>query len=423
MNPATRHARAAFRQGTRVAEDNVPDHPPARVFRDLRGTNQTAMRASNERIVLSLLRERGALPKAEIARLSGLSAQTVSVIMRALEDDELLLRGDPVRGKVGQPSIPMSLNPNGAFFFGLKVGRRSADLVLVDFLGRPLHHRRRTYGFPTPDETIAFVKNSIANVINEDNRDIADRVGGLGIAIPGYLWEWAGTIGEPQERMSQWRDRDISQEIGELVEFPVYTQNDASSACRAELVFGTSSHPSDFLYFYIGYFVGGGLVLNNGLFTGQTGNAGALGPILVPSEDGALRQLVDVASLSGLERRISAAGRDGSIIWEEPATWDLPDDQTGPWLDQAAEGLAHAIAASCSVIDFKLVFIEGWLPPALRTALVSRTREQLAKLDTVGLIAPEIREGTIGPHARALGAAGLPLSKRFLIETGAHSSH
>ena len=57
------------------------------------------MREHNERLVLTLIRQLGPLAKAEIARLSGLSAQTVSVIMRALEAD-------------------------GAYFFGLKIGRR-----------------------------------------------------------------------------------------------------------------------------------------------------------------------------------------------------------------------------------------------------------------------------------------------------------
>ena len=58
-----------------------------------RGSNQSGMRAYNERLVLSLIRQTGALAKAEIARRTGLSAQTVSVIMRALEADGLLLRG------------------------------------------------------------------------------------------------------------------------------------------------------------------------------------------------------------------------------------------------------------------------------------------------------------------------------------------
>ena len=95
---------------------------------DLRGSNQSGVRAHNERLVLSILRGRGPTAKAEIARLTGLSAQTVSVITRGLEGEGLIERGAPVRGKVGQPSIPMRLSQSGAFFFGVKVGRRSADV-------------------------------------------------------------------------------------------------------------------------------------------------------------------------------------------------------------------------------------------------------------------------------------------------------
>ena len=57
-----------------------------------RGTNQTGVRLYNERLVLSLIRRHASLAKAEIARLTGLSAQTISVIMRQLEGDGLVLK-------------------------------------------------------------------------------------------------------------------------------------------------------------------------------------------------------------------------------------------------------------------------------------------------------------------------------------------
>lgn len=112
------------------------EHPstPAR-----RGTNQAGMRAYNERLVLTLVRAHGPLSKTDIARMTGLSAQTVSVIMRHLEADRLLRRGEPQRGRVGQPSVPLSLDPDGAYFIGVKIGRRSLDLVLVDFAGNIRH--------------------------------------------------------------------------------------------------------------------------------------------------------------------------------------------------------------------------------------------------------------------------------------------
>jgi hypothetical protein len=57
------------------------------------------------------------------------------MITRHLEADGLVLEQTPQRGKIGQPSVPFSLNPSGAYALGLKVGRRSNDLVLMDFTG------------------------------------------------------------------------------------------------------------------------------------------------------------------------------------------------------------------------------------------------------------------------------------------------
>ncbi len=128
------------------------------------GANQTRVRAHNERLVMSLVRRHGGLSKAEIARRSGLSAQTVSVIMRGLEGDDLLIRGEPVRGRVGQPSVPMMLNPDAVYSFGVKIGRRSADLVLMDFVGTIRLNLHQPYPYPDPDAILAFILDGIGKI-------------------------------------------------------------------------------------------------------------------------------------------------------------------------------------------------------------------------------------------------------------------
>ncbi len=138
---------------TGIARHGSPEAADSRLHR---GTNQSGMRDHNERLVLSLVRQHGSLAKSDIARTTGLSAQTVSVIMRELEDDNLLVRQAPLRGKIGQPSIPMALNPEGAYFIGLKIGRRSAELVLIDFLGNVRSMLQKSYRYPAPRETDAW---------------------------------------------------------------------------------------------------------------------------------------------------------------------------------------------------------------------------------------------------------------------------
>lgn len=400
--------------------DSGSNHQQAtRLERNQRGTSQSGMRAFNERLVLSLVRRHGALSKTDIARMTSLSAQTVSVIMRQLEADGLLLRGDPIRGKVGQPSVPMSLAPEGALFFGLKNGRRSADLVLVDFVGNVLEQRRKTYNYPSPVTVVEFAQTSIADIMSGLSPDLKSRIAGLGIATPFRLWSWAETIGAPDGVMDAWRTSDIRADIASRYDFPVYLQNDATAACGAELVFGEVQSLADFLYFYIGTFIGGGVVLNGSLYTGHTGNAGALGPMPVRDSSGTTRQLIDVASIVTLEQALEKNGQDSHSLWENPDDWN-PDPQIlSKWIDDTAGGLAQAIVAAASVIDFEAVLIDGWIPAAVRRSIVDATRKGLAELNLVGIDVPDISEGTVGPNARALGGASLPLSDRFLLDRNA----
>jgi len=399
-------------------QDVLPDRSLPEVA-VLRGTNQSGMRDHNERLVLSLVRRHGALPKSDIARMTGLSAQTVSVIMRGLEEEGLLERGEPLRGKVGQPSIPMSLAAEGAFFFGLKVGRRSADLVLTDFRGRLRAARRKVYRYPTPDAVVRFVSEAAPALAGELSPALRERVMGMGVAMPFQLWNWVSVLGVPQQEMDAWRSRDLGAELQAVVRLPVYVQNDATSACGAELIFGTGERPKDFLYFYFGTFIGGGLVMNGQLFLGRTGNAAAVGSIQVPAPGGGTRRLIDLASMSVLAEAMEAAGEGSDHLWSQHDRWEVSDGVLSFWLDQAAGALAHATLAAAALLEVQAVLIDGWMPVAVRAELVRRTEAALLELDLAGIDVPVIREGTVGADARAVGAAAIPLSQRYLIDQNA----
>lgn len=400
----------------------IADIPVDRLGGDdlgLRGSNQSGMRDHNERLVLSLVRQNGGLAKADIAKITGLSAQTVSVIMRALEQDGLLLRGKPMRGKIGQPSVPMFLNPDGAFFLGLKIGRRSTELTLVDFSGNVRATHRKFYRYPSPDAIMGFVTRRLPELLDGLTTEARDRVSGMGVAMPFQLWSWVQLIGAPQSEMDAWRDRNIQAELTALTRLPVYVQNDATSACGAELVFGTGERPKDFLYFYFAYFIGGGLVLNGQLVLGRTGNAAGVGPLPIQGTDGQMQRLLAVASLSKLADRMDAAGEDSAPLWENPDHWTVSPDLLSDWIEEAANGLAWAILSAASLLEIEAVMIDGWMPAEIRAEITRRTKMALLKLDLAGIDPPTIREGSLGPNARALGAAAVPLSQRYLIDQNA----
>jgi predicted NBD/HSP70 family sugar kinase len=380
-----------------------------------RGTNQIGVRLYNERLVLSLIRRHRNLPKADIARMTGLSPQTISIIINQLTEDGLLLKGTPRRGRIGQPSVPYSLNPQGAFSFGLKIGRRSVDLYLINFVGEIIRLLHKTYPYPTPDGIRSFARAGIAELTDGLPPEWLARIAGLGIGSPYEMWTWPEEIGAPREDIDSWRTVDIRADIARQVPWPVYFSNDITAACAAELMFGRGGEHIDYLYVYIGSFIGGGLVLDGHLFPGRTRNAGALGSMpALSSTGGAPIQLMNAASIHVLERKLMAAGRPADVLWQSPDDWgsDL-GAVLDEWVREVADHLAYAIVASIAVIDVETVIIDGAFPQHVRTSIVDRTREALGRVNQQGLSPFRLIEGTIGNAARAMGGAAIPLLANF----------
>ncbi|MGY8664294.1 ROK family transcriptional regulator [Bradyrhizobium sp. UFLA05-109] len=393
-------------------------NPPVTLPGGSRGTTQTGVRLYNERLILSLIRRHRCLAKVEIARLTGLSTQTTTVIINRLEADGLLLAGEPQRGRIGQPSVPYSLNPDGAFGLGLMIGRRSSDLVLMDFIAGIRARRRTIYAFPLPEDLMAFAEREMPNLLAALPENLHGRISGIGVAMPFELWNWEADLQTPPGALGKWRDFNVTTELSRRFgPWPIRVHNDATSACAAELTFGAGATYRDFAYFYVGTFVGGGIVLNGSLFPGRSGNAGALGslPIMRREESGetSLQQLIRTASIYRLERRLIAAGRRGTDIWLSPDDWSSFEEPLEAWIAEAAEALAQAIAALLAVIDFEAIVIDGAFPADVRRRLVERTNEQWARMDRQGLTDAVVVEGSVGRDARAIGGAALPLLATF----------
>ena len=409
------HADPRARRGREGVDVAFTSAPVAVAATNVGGANQAGVRLYNERLLLSLVRRFGPLSKIEVARLTGLSVQSTSAIMNRLQAEGLLKREAAVRGRVGQPTIPMSLDPEGAYSFGLKIGRRSCDLVLIDFRGVVRQRAHSAYAFPTPTMILDFVQSSLLSLSSSLSAPQKRTIAGLGIAAPFQLWQWESEIGAPPGALAPWREFDVEGRIAAVCPYAVTLCNDATAACAAEFFFGQGWRHRDFLYFFIGAFLGGGLVLDGALWTGRTGNAGALGsmPVMAKSETGGAPQLIASASIYQLERRLERAGVDASSMWSTPDAWEDFGTHLEGWIEDVASALARASVAAISVIDFEAILIDGAMPAAVRDRLTARTAQIFRGLDRRGLSDVVIVPATIGADARAIGGAALPLIKNF----------
>jgi len=373
------------------------------------------MRQFNERVVLQAIRQNGSLPKADLARLTGLTAQTIGLITTRLEDDDLLIRHERVRGRIGQPSVPLALNPDGAFAIGIKIGRRSTDWLLVDFTGRV--RQRKTLSYPFPDaEALLPVLGQNMNALCDELGPQASRLVGVGVAAPFQLGGWHKMLGLSDVQSDTWNQIDLSAAVQGMTDLPVSFAKDTSAACVAELVAGRGRDLKSFLYLFVDTFVGGGLVINSHLHGGIHGNAGAVASLplhLAGLGLGTPEQLLSHASLWELEQRFKIHGLDPAAAYDERAMQAPYAIETRTWVESAANALAHSVVSATAFLDMDAIVMDGSFCRPLLELLMQSTREALARYDWQGLWPATLLTGSIGSDARALGGAMLPLHANF----------
>lgn len=382
-----------------------------------RGSNSAGMRQFNERVVLQAIRLHGSLPKAEIARVTRLTAQTVQVIIARLEADGLVRKLAPVRGKVGQPSVPMALNPDGAFSIGIKIGRRSMDMLLVDFAGQVRQRLSLDYAFPDADTLFGEIEARLKQLRRGLPAMLRERLHGVGIAAPLSLGGWQELLGVEPARAAKWAEIDIRERVAAMTDLPVQFVKDTAAACVAELVAGRGRSIRSFLYVFVDTFIGGGLVLDSHLRAGVHGNAGAIGSLPLGLAQGDARrapaQLLSVASLFNLESLYLARGLDAGAATDSRALQPPWLEATDTWLRDAAPAVALAVNSAACLLDLEGVIIDGSFDGALLQRLLSRADAALDTYSWEGVTRPALLAGTIGSDARAIGGALLPLYAHF----------
>lgn len=394
---------------TQLNEVTLPAH-----FKP-RGSNQIGMRQYNERVVLQAIRLHGSVPKAELARLTHLSTQTVSIIIDRLHADALVVKQEPVRGKVGQPSVPIALNPDGAFSLGVKIGRRNCDTLLLDFTGKVRERASLSYDFPDPQVLFAHLRAQLTELPSRIGAHLSERIAGIGIAAPLSLGGWHSLLGVSAERTHAWDSIDIAAQVQAMTTLPVQQVKDTAAACVAELVAGRGRSVRSFVYLFIDTFIGGGVVIDSQWRSGLRGNAGAIGslPLHCAHDDSAPAQVLSVASLYRLEQRFAAAGLDSTACYDDRAMDEVHAAHTLAWLHEAVAAIALVVQNAACVLDMDAVIIDGSLGRKLLTALRQELNFAMARYSWEGVSEPEVLLGTMGADARAMGGALLPLYSSF----------
>lgn len=275
----------------------------------LKGTNQELGKPFNKRIVLELIRRRGPISRTDIAENIGLTVQTVSTIVRELEGDGLLLseRESP-RGR-GVPPTKLVVNPQGGFAVGLHVTPMSVQAALINMRGDVVESLRCRVEHAAPDRAFSIIHDLVDQLkAVQPGR----RLLGVGMAMPGpFGVQSMSFVGSTT--MTGWQDVDILERLSEATSLPAFVETDMAAAALGEQLYGWGTELKDYYYLFFGVGLGGAMVHDGAVLTGNWGNAGEVGHITIVPEGkpcacgnrGCLEQYVSLDALraSGLSER------------------------------------------------------------------------------------------------------------------------
>ena len=400
------------------APASAPADAGAQLLRTL-GSNQLGMREFNERVILRAIRLHGAMPKADLARLTRLSTQTVSVIINRLLAEGMVLKLDALRGKVGQPSQPIALQPDGAFSIGIQIGRRRLKVMLMDFAGQPRHLSTLAYATPDVEQVFAEIAVQLRAIDALLGPEKARRLSGVGVSAPLVLGGWQQLLGMPAGDAAAWGRVRIDERLKALTPLPLEFAKDTAAASVAELVAGRGRNVRSYVYVFIDTLTGGGLVLDSQPHAGRFGNAGALGSLPLGlagrgmDAEAPPAQLLDVASLITLENAYARAGLDATACTDGRALQAPWLVLTDAWIARAADAIAYAVLGAACLLDMQAVIIDGAIARDFLARLLAAVESAMARYAWQGVMRPDMLAGAIGADAKVSGAAYLPLHAHF----------
>ncbi len=305
-----------------------------------RGTNLPRMGDFNQTVVLDVVRRAGGgLARAEVARRTGLSPQTVTNVARRLLDLGLVVEeGAVVPRGPGRPGTLLRLNPVSRFAVGVHLDPATMTFVLLDLSGAVV--ARAQVPTPVPEDPEAVVAGLVAEIeglIAGAGVD-RDRVLGVGIAAPGPIDVEAGVVLDPPH-LPGWHDVPLRDAVAERTGLRAVLDKDVIAAASAHL-WHPGEHASDFVFFYLGTGVAVSTVLHDEVVRGVSGNAGESGHLIADPEGAAC--WCGRRGCLGAVLRAEALAEQGRA-----AGVDLPDwgDGTDP------RAVDDAVTALCAAAD------------------------------------------------------------------------
>ena len=391
--------------------------------------DQSLIREINRMALVRVVQRTPGLSRAELAKETGLTKSTISLLVQDLIDEGWLFESDvQATGAIGRRPTPLFLDGDRLAMIGADVGVDNLSVTTVSLTGKVLNGFGEAATDTQPKRVIGRLAEMIATLVERARSD-GRRLLGIGVGVPGAVLDQQGVVKLAPN--IAWRDvafqAELTQQLAELNVhgLPIQVQNDYDVAALGEYEFGAAPLPDPLIYLGLGVGVGAGIIVRDRLFLGAEGYAGEVGHSILQCEgplcscgrkgcaETFIGQRAISARIAGNTSDLLSVETIRGLLEREDEVALLAVRRSGHYLGVLLQNLWTYFNPGRIVLGGALCELGAPLLDSAQACLENYSQD-------CGLQLPEIQLCRFGAHSVAVGAAALikhalvrPLDLRF----------
>jgi predicted NBD/HSP70 family sugar kinase len=374
----------------------------------------------NRRLVFTTIYNHKEISRAEIARVTDLTATTVSNAVTDLIADGLVEEEASVRSTKGKPPTLLRVNKDAHHMICLDLTRSAFQGAIINLRGEILDRM----SIPIQGRTGQAALDVAYELVDALLPAVPDSILGVGVGAPGIIDPGQGIVHRAVN--FGWYDLPLRDLLVERYKLSTYIANASHAAVLAEYMFGRRKNTSDLVVVKVGHEVGAGIILNGQLFLGHGFGAGEIGHVTVVENGercscGNFGCLETVCSSRAVVKRAQSIARDTpesllNRFSKTPEELDIDavlrafeagDVALQSLVADVGHCLGVAIANLVGVLSVPFVLIAGSIG-AFGEPLLNVINQEVQNRSLARMVSQtRVELASLGPDIVLLGAAAL----------------
>ena len=381
----------------------------------------------NSNRVFNLLVHERKISRIQLAKSTGLSRATISLLIDELLKIGLVTEVGQGTSSGGRPPILLEFNPNTAYALGAHMHDFDWTIVLTNLDAKIIHTVEAHIPGNTPEDAVRSLIENVRSLITRVPEGTI--LPAIGIGSPGLVDINTGTIQSAVD--IGWFDVPLGEMITRELKLDSFVVNRSKGGALAELWNNRDMNINDLIFISIGTGVAAGIIHQRALYHGANSSAGELGHMTIIPDGpacpcgnrGCLQQLISEQAIEAHARSLLKNGSSSVLRAvaghhpEQLKAYDVleaaeqGDSLAMEVMDTAAEYLGIAVGNLINLFNPQMIVLGG--PVGNNSPLLARLLRKKVRLRamTYPLSAVQITTSTLGASAGAIGAAVLVLQK------------